>query len=112
MNQENAFTISTPVVTGLAVDGVRKDLANRLPGLIDDALTRYLVFSKNDPPAKARDFTAFSTACRAAIAHLEQLLKLAQALSPGEVEGSGPGDDIEALVAGAEKALEKAAEDA
>ena len=42
----------------------------------------------------------------------EQLLKLAQALSPGETESSGPGGDIDALVARAETALEKADEDA
>lgn len=112
MNEENVSTTPAPRITGAGVDGVRSDLAARLPGLIDDAINRYLVFTSQDPPEKARDFAAFSTACRAAIAHLEQLLKLARTLSPEAPESPTPQDDIGALIARAEAALEKAGDDA
>lgn len=109
MNEDNISTTPAQKDFSAGVDGVRTDMAARLPGLIDDAFARYLAFTSCEPPPQARDFAAYSTACRAAIAHLEQLLKLARALSFGAPESSGPQDDIESLIAHAEAALEKTA---
>jgi len=110
MNEETVTTTSAPIDAGAGVDGVRKDLADRLPALIDDAFQRYLAFAGSEPPTKPRDFAAYSNACRAAIAHPDQLLKLAHALPSGASDSTSPQDDIESLIAHAETALDKAAD--
>lgn len=89
----------------------RHDLYQRLPGLIDLALRRYLVFTREDPPTEPKAFGAYSTACRAALNHLEQLFKLARLAAPDTPIAPPPDDDIDGLIASAEAALEKAAND-
>jgi len=92
-----------------------RDLARRLPGLIEAALNRYLDFTGNQTPTEAKDFAAYSTACRASAAHLELLVKLSR-LTGGEEPVPPPGmlsegADLDRLIANAEAALAKAAND-
>jgi hypothetical protein len=66
-------------------EDVRLLVRTRLPSLIQDALTSYDNFSAGAPPEDAKSFLAYQTACRAAVAHLEMLLKLAAfADAPGQ----------------------------
>lgn len=93
------------------LEAARHGLNQRLPGLIDLALRRYLDFTGGNPPNEAKDFGAYSNACRAGINHLEQLFKLAHLAAPDAPNTTPPGDDIDGLIADAEAALEKAAND-
>ena len=93
------------------IEDTRRDLADRLPGLIETAFQRYRDFAGNKPPTESRAFAAYSSACRAALAHLEQLLKLSrlpEAAVPGTLP---PAQDLDRLIADAEAALEKAVTD-
>ncbi|MCH7936858.1 MAG: hypothetical protein IH994_07185 [Proteobacteria bacterium] len=94
-----------------ALGRTRNDLGARLPALIEAALRRYEEFTDaKQPPTEAKAFAAHAAACRAAMAHLEQLLKLALSLN-GEGAATPPGEDINRLIADAEAALEKTAND-
>jgi len=71
------------------------------------AIRRYQRFAKIEPPGEARDFAAHCNACKAAIAHLEQLIRFSRTLAsdgPGTPPGQ-PDDDIERLIAEAEASL-------
>ncbi len=88
------------------------DLAQRLPGLFEAALQRYLDFTGHPPPTDAKAFAAYSSACRASAAHLEQLVKLSRLTGGAEPEAPSPRqDDTDRLITNAEAALEKAAND-
>ncbi|NQU61003.1 MAG: hypothetical protein HQ512_07720 [Rhodospirillales bacterium] len=87
-------------------DERRRDLIARLPGMIDGALQRYLDFTRGKVPTEARNFAAYSSACRAAMAHLEQLIKLAQSLSSEITPPVSPNADLDRLIADAEATLE------
>ena len=89
-----------------------QDLARRLPGLFEAALKRYLDFTGQPPPTEAKDFAAYSSACRASASHLEQLVKLSRLTGVAEPAAPSPGpDDTDRLIANAEATLEKAAND-
>ena len=112
MNGEpDAKSLPGAAGAGQDIEDNRRDLTDRLPGLIEAAFRRYLDFTSNEPPTESRAFAAYSSACRAALAHLEQLLKLArlpEAAVPGALP---PAQDLDRLIADAEEALEKAATD-
>jgi hypothetical protein len=57
---------------------LRRDLVRRLPRLLEKALSTYTYFANTTPPEGAKDFTAFQASCRAALAHIHLLIKLAQ----------------------------------
>lgn len=87
------------------------DLANQLPEMIKTALHRYKTFTDIAPPKDAKLFTAHATASKAALAHLEQLLKLARMVD-GESSGAvGQPADLDNLIADAEAALEPPSSD-
>ncbi len=89
-----------------------QDLARRLPGLFEAAMKRYLDFTGHAPPTEAKDFAAYSSACRASASHLEQLVKLSRLTGGAGPAASSPGpDDTDRLIANAEAALETAAND-
>lgn len=113
MNQADPEAKNLPAATGAGqdIEDNRRDLADRLPGLIETAFRRYRDFAGKEPPTEPRAFAAYSSACRAALVHLEQLLKLA-----GQPETAVPGvlppaHDLDRLIADAEAALEKTTND-
>lgn len=110
MTEENdaSESVSEAVVTALG--RTRNDLGARLPALIEAALRRYEIFAGDEPAEGVKAFAAHASACRAAVAHLEQLLKLALSLN-GEGAATPPGEDINRLIADAEAALKKTAND-
>lgn len=65
------------------IGAIRRSLANSLPDWVTLAMQRYQEFLGKDPPPDPKDFAAYQAACRAAIAHLDQLLALAKSVSGG-----------------------------
>lgn len=113
MNQADPEAKNLPAATGAGqdIEDNWRDLDQRLPGLIETAFRHYRDFAGKEPPTESRAFAAYSSACRAALVHLEQLLKLArlpEAPAPGVLP---PAQDLDRLIADAEAALEKAATD-
>ncbi|MFO1152119.1 MAG: hypothetical protein U1E42_00435 [Rhodospirillales bacterium] len=90
-------------------DGLRHDLVARLPRLLDKALSTYAYFANTPPPENVKEFAAFQSSCRAALAHVHLLLKLAEwarASDAGEF-GSETHIDIDRLIQEAESAIER-----
>jgi hypothetical protein len=56
----------------------RLQIASTLPRAIEKAIASYREFYNQDTPDTAKEFSAHHTACKAAIAHIELLLKLAR----------------------------------
>ena len=56
----------------------RAQIADTLPDAIDKAITSYHQFVDNPDEDKAADFKNHHAACKAALAHIELLLKLAE----------------------------------
>ncbi|HPF78329.1 MAG TPA: hypothetical protein PLF01_03455 [Alphaproteobacteria bacterium] len=56
----------------------RGQIAVFLPSAILKTLNSYDDFTANKEPVSSKDFAAHHSACKAALAHLELLLKLAQ----------------------------------
>ena len=113
MNKADPEAKSLPAAagTGTDIEDNRRDLADRLPGLIETAFRRYQDFAGKEPPTEPRAFAAYSSACRAALAHLEQLLKLTRLPEAAVTGVLPPAQDLDRLIADAEAALKKAATD-
>ncbi|QNT69644.1 hypothetical protein [Defluviicoccus vanus] len=94
-----------------AWEGLRQDLVTRLSRLLDKALSVYAYFANSTPPEGSKDFAAFQANCRAALAHVHLLIKLAQwARNAADVSSEiSPGDDdhIHQLIEEAEAALDQ-----
>lgn len=74
-------------------EAARLEVAAALPEAIGRALDSYLAFSRGQPPKEPREHAQFQTACKNALAHLDALLRLAQALQPsatGEAPATSP----------------------
>jgi len=76
-----------------------------LDRLIVLAADRYRQFTNTVAPDDARDFTAYCTACKAAIAHLDQLIRFAQAFEPGAASNQSSPIDLDALISEAQASL-------
>ncbi|MCW9034356.1 MAG: hypothetical protein OQK35_01750 [Alphaproteobacteria bacterium] len=55
----------------------KKTLSKSLPQQLDETINSYSYFAKIAPPEDAKGFAAHHSACKAALAHLDQLIKLA-----------------------------------
>ena len=93
------------------MEKIRNDLAARLPGLIETAFRRYEQIAGEEPADNAKAVAAHAGACRAALVHLEQLFKLSKWAGEDQAMEATPSDDIDRLIADAEAALDKAAND-
>ena len=49
-----------------------------LPGLLAKALQDHSAFASKEPKEDGKEFAAYQSACKASLAHIEQLLKLAR----------------------------------
>jgi len=58
------------------LDALRNDLTDCFPRLLGVALDQYRAFAETEPPEDAKGFAAHQSACKAALAHVEALLKL------------------------------------
>ena len=81
----------------------RARIAATLPHAIERAIASYHQFYDQPTPSEAKDFSSHHTACKAAIAHIELLLKLARwADLPDENKGD---TDLAAILAKAREEL-------
>lgn len=87
-------------------DQSRAQIAAFLPGAIMRALTSYFEFSKASPDEQqCKDFASRHTAAKAAISHIELLVKLAKwADLPDERDGK---TNLALLLTNAQKELDK-----
>lgn len=80
-------------MTGDELEKIRNTLRTELDGLMSVALSRYTDFARTDPAEDPKGFAAHQAACRAALAHLDALVKLAR-WSMGEA-GCDPNAETE-----------------
>ena len=86
-----------------ALASAERNLAEQLPALIDTAVESYRRFALADAPEDAKGYAAQQTACKAALAHLDLLLRLARALLPKSAAAERA-PDLETLIAEARAA--------
>jgi hypothetical protein len=79
-------------------------LADRLPDHAAAALAGYEDFTAAPPPTDSKGFAAWHAAAKAALAHMDLLVKLAR-WADGTAE-TGDGDGMDRLLAGARAALD------
>lgn len=92
-----------PRKTGLVLDELtRGKIAACLPEAIDQAIRSYRLYTAKEPETGPTGFGAYHTACKAAIAHLQLLLKLA---AWADVPATGEQTALAALMADAEGEL-------
>ncbi|MBR7158349.1 MAG: hypothetical protein IKD08_01540 [Alphaproteobacteria bacterium] len=92
-----------------SLKALKKQLLKTLPERIAGVIADYEEFASLQTPEDAKGFAAHHAACKAAIAHVELLLKLAKW---SEEENSGEsGEDLSALIAKARAALDTMDED-
>jgi hypothetical protein len=82
-------------------------VAMRLMHLAEQVAESYCVFAVSPAPDEPKAFAAHHTACKAALAHLELLLKLSRAVAPDTAADQQP----LLLIADARRALVNAAPD-
>lgn len=94
-----------------AVNDLRRDLRHGLPALLRRAIDTYRRFSAGPAPEDTKSFVAYQAGCRAAILHIQLLLKLAAC---AESEGAAPqvgaaeaDAELETLIETAKAALEE-----
>ncbi len=84
----------------------RDELREHLPRLLRRALDSYTHFAALPSPEDAKSFATYQASCRAAIAHVQMLLKLFEwAQAGGSAAELGWDEDIDELVREAERAV-------
>ncbi|MDA0998374.1 MAG: hypothetical protein O2944_09235, partial [Proteobacteria bacterium] len=86
------------------VDASKQALAEALPGALDRALKNYRALADAQVPDDAKAFQQHQTACKAALAHVDALIKLAAAVDDAGRDRQG-GADIGPLIERAEAAF-------
>ncbi|SOD92537.1 hypothetical protein [Caenispirillum bisanense] len=95
----------------MTLDDLKGSLAARLPERAAAAVAAYDAFSATPAPDDAKGFAAHHAACKAALAHVEVLVKLLRWAAPPAVPaaaagGAGGGDDdLARLIAAARSAM-------
>jgi len=85
--------------------GLRRQLAQTLPDRIAAAVGGYESFVQSAPSDDAKGFAAWHAAAKAALAHVDSLVKLARWAEGGSAASAGEEDGIEGLLARARLAL-------
>lgn len=81
---------------------------NRLSSFVENAILSYDYFSSQEHWGDARSFTMHQMACRAALLHLETLLRIAPGLRAATLaEDSALTCDIEAILRHADREIEQ-----
>lgn len=88
-----------------SADAVRRVVQDSLPERIHTALAGYHRFTAEEPPADPKGFAAWHAAAKAALAHVEALVKLVRwAEAPGTAAETAE-DGLEDLLGQARRAL-------
>ena len=69
-------------------------LSIALPEAIGQAVENYLTLALGDVPSDAKAFQQHQAACKAALAHIEALIKLSASQSGGTMVGDEAADDL------------------
>lgn len=93
------------------LDSLRRHLAAGLPARVRSAVECYERFAADEPPSDAKGFAAWHAAAKAALAHVEVLVKLARWAEGKAEEPHAEADGVEALLARARAALTDFCED-
>lgn len=86
------------------IDSLRRTLQASLPARIQAALDGYGRFTAEEPPADAKGFAAWHAAAKAALAHVELLVKLAR-WAEGKAEAAEGDTSLDTMLAEARAAL-------
>jgi len=81
-------------------------LRRSLPASIRHAVQNYRAVAFADPPADAKEFQQHQGACKAALQHIEILMKLASAVDAVAVQPGASVRDTASVVARAEAAVD------
>jgi FAD/FMN-containing dehydrogenase len=87
------------------IEALRLAVQDALPERVRAALAGYDRFTADEPPADAKGFAAWHAAAKAALAHVEVLLKLMRWAAGGSTPEAGPDDHLNRLLAEARAAL-------
>lgn len=88
------------------IDTLRRTLAASLPARIQSALDGYERFTALEPPEDAKGFAAWHAAAKAALAHVEVLVKLARWAEGNSEDAAEDGGGIDRMLADARAALD------
>ena len=91
--------------------GLRQSLAGTLPDRIRAALAGYEEFTGTAPPADAKGFAAWHSAAKAALAHVDLLVKLAHWAEAEAAEAEGGVDHLLSQARAALDALDETGEE-
>lgn len=100
---ENSRTSGTTARTR-AKKGGRAALKEALPDALRNAVDTYRTLAFGPAPEDAKAFQQHQAACKAGLAHIEALLKLADATGAETSTDNAAGDDAHAMLARAEAA--------
>ena len=92
------------VSTANNLPSLKQELNAFLPSRICEVMNSYDAFAASDIPADAKGFAAYHGACKAALAHVEVLLKIAK-WSEESASEQNPSGGIAELLAEAKEAL-------
>lgn len=101
----------------MTLDDLKGALAARLPERAAAAVAAYDAFSATAAPDDAKGFAAHHAACKAALAHVEVLVKLLRWAAPpvaataGAAGAAGGDDPLAGLIAAARAAMTEDADD-
>ncbi|MGE5515316.1 MAG: hypothetical protein ACM31D_05790 [Bacteroidota bacterium] len=88
-------------------EAVRRQIQTSLPERVRAALSGYERFTAEEPPADAKGFAAWHAAAKAALAHVEVLVKLMR-WAEGRAETEGAAEDgLDTLLCQARTALDQ-----
>lgn len=89
------------------IEGMRVDVLRRLPRLLKKAVAAYEALALMESSGNAKEFAAYQANCKAALAHVHLLIKLAdwaRKVPRPDVDGEFA-ENVETLISEAESAL-------
>lgn len=88
---------------------LRNRLVRKLPAMLDAAIAAYQQIALTAPSDDPKSFAAAHTGAKAALAHIEQIIRIAESAiaqdTQASTSGGGSSDQIEALLNAARSAL-------
>ncbi|MGB1547119.1 MAG: hypothetical protein ACPHIA_01115 [Alphaproteobacteria bacterium] len=93
------------------IAALRKRVHAVLPSLMEKALSGYRHFATEPPPKDPKGFAAHHVACKAALAHMELLTRLARWAEAEGNNDEAPSEDVSKLITEARTALATMAEE-
>lgn len=87
---------------------LRNRLAQKLPAMLDAAITAYQQIAATAPPDDPKGFAAAHTAAKSALSHIDQIIKLAEtAIAKDDVNRTETSDRVDELITLARSQLAK-----